>query len=417
MARRPFFSGDYGSALGSYDTAARLLAQAGQTQGAAMAGLGGNIAGMIKEYGLNKKKNMELDGQIDGTIAGMSNEDVFDFDVEINNNPVMRKLVEKQSKGNTTQAEKAQLAGYLSSRSKQQDLRNLRETQGLARQMNEQRLGLARRVEDDQVRLAGLTADAKANLNRLNLINIESLPEKDRVALEIARESLAGQIVRNEGARGDLAYTSGIRDALPGKVVGGLQRRALESAARRGEAGAVTAEEGAEQAVFAGDVRGAGPAAKIIAERGERERSRVTSQQVEEEVLREQAQARKEDEYWAGGTPQQRGERSKAIADIQIKLGEGKVTLQEVAIAKSLAPPSISAQMEPIHKEMVALLKTSITGRDPGGNTVADIISRDIEDFPAGSIERQYLESYKSLQDQLSGLMDTMPVTVRIRQP
>ena len=37
MARRPFFSGDYGSALGSYDTAARLLAQAGQTQGAAIA--------------------------------------------------------------------------------------------------------------------------------------------------------------------------------------------------------------------------------------------------------------------------------------------------------------------------------------------------------------------------------------------
>ena len=98
MARRPFFSGNYGSALGSYDTAVRLVAQAGQTQGAAMAGLGGNIAGMIKEYGLNKKKNMELDGQIDGTIAGMSNEDVFDFDVEINNNPVMRKLVEKQKK-------------------------------------------------------------------------------------------------------------------------------------------------------------------------------------------------------------------------------------------------------------------------------------------------------------------------------
>ena len=144
MARRPFFSGNYGSALGSYDTADRLVAQDGQTQGAAMAGLGGNIAGMIKEYGLNKKKNMELDGQIDGTIAGMSNEDVFDFDVEINNNPVMRKLVEKQSKGNTTQAEKAQLAGYLSSRSKQQDLRRLRQSQDVAREMNEQRLGMAR---------------------------------------------------------------------------------------------------------------------------------------------------------------------------------------------------------------------------------------------------------------------------------
>ena len=406
MARRPFFSGDYGSALGSYDTAARLLAQAGQTQGAAMAGLGGNIAGMIKEYGLNKKKNMELDGQIDGTIAGMSNEDVFDFDVEINNNPVMRKLVEKQSKGNTTQAEKAQLAGYLSSRSKQQDLRNLRETQGLARQMNEQRLGLARRVEDDQVRLAGLTADAKETLNRLAQIDSETLSEKNRVALDAARESLAGQIVSNEGARENLAYRRDIRGAFPGKVVGGLQRRALESAARRGEAGAVTAEEGAEQAVFAGDVRDAGPTAKTIAERRERERSRVTSQQVEEEALREQAQARKEDEYWAGGTPEERGKRAADIADLQIKLGEGRATAQEISNAKLLAPPSVQAQMDSVYKDMDALLKTVITGRPQNENTVADIIDKNVDEFDPGSLERRYLEAYRQLQIRLSGLIN-----------
>ena len=56
MARRPFFSGNYGSALGSFDTAARLIAQAGQTQGQAMANIGRQIGDTIEEYQLNKEK-------------------------------------------------------------------------------------------------------------------------------------------------------------------------------------------------------------------------------------------------------------------------------------------------------------------------------------------------------------------------
>ena len=54
MARRPFFSGNYGSALGSFDTAAKLIAQAGQTQGQAMANIGKQIGDTIEEYQLNK---------------------------------------------------------------------------------------------------------------------------------------------------------------------------------------------------------------------------------------------------------------------------------------------------------------------------------------------------------------------------
>ena len=56
MARRPFFSGNYGSALGSFDTAAKLIAQAGQTQGQAMANIGKQIGDTIEEYQLNKEK-------------------------------------------------------------------------------------------------------------------------------------------------------------------------------------------------------------------------------------------------------------------------------------------------------------------------------------------------------------------------
>ena len=402
MARRPFFSGNYGSALGSYDTAARLVAQAGQTQGAAMAGLGGNIAGMIKEYGLNKKKNMELDGQIDGTIAGMSNEDVFDFDVEINNNPVMRKLVEKQSKGNTTQAEKAQLAGYLSSRSKQQDLRRLRQSQDVAREMNEQRLGLARKMEDSQVRLSESTAKAKEALNRLAQIEEETLPEKIRLALDGAKESLAGQILRNEGARENLAYRRDIRGAFPVKVVGGLQRRALEAGVRKDEAGAVIAEEGAEQAEFAGAVRDAGPTPETIARRGEIERTRKRARA---EALEDRTDAM----FWSRGTPEEQGNRARRFEELRLKAMGAQLTKAEIENAVLAAPPSLRAQMKPIQDEMLALLKTTITNRKKGDNTVADLISlspEDIDKLEATSVERMYVERYKSLQDKLAELID-----------
>ena len=65
MARRPFFSGNYGSALGSYDTAARLLAGAGQAQGQMFANLGADIGGAIEKYQLNKEERAKIMGRLD----------------------------------------------------------------------------------------------------------------------------------------------------------------------------------------------------------------------------------------------------------------------------------------------------------------------------------------------------------------
>ena len=71
MARRPFFSGNYGSALGSFDTAAKLIAQAGQTQGQAMANIGSQVGGMIEQYGLNKEKQKKADARIKSALNSM----------------------------------------------------------------------------------------------------------------------------------------------------------------------------------------------------------------------------------------------------------------------------------------------------------------------------------------------------------
>ena len=68
MARRPYFSGNYGSALGSTANAANLIARAGEVQGQMYANMGQQIGGMIKQYGLNKEKRAKLTDKIESRL-------------------------------------------------------------------------------------------------------------------------------------------------------------------------------------------------------------------------------------------------------------------------------------------------------------------------------------------------------------
>jgi hypothetical protein len=69
MARRTYFSGNYGSALGSTANAANLIARAGEAQGQMYANLGQQIGGMIEQYGLNKEKQKENKATIKSSIG------------------------------------------------------------------------------------------------------------------------------------------------------------------------------------------------------------------------------------------------------------------------------------------------------------------------------------------------------------
>ena len=60
---RPYFTGNYGSALARVDT--RPIIEAGKAQGQMYANMGAQIGGMIKEYGLNKEKRAKLTGEIE----------------------------------------------------------------------------------------------------------------------------------------------------------------------------------------------------------------------------------------------------------------------------------------------------------------------------------------------------------------
>ena len=79
MARRPFFSGNYGSALGSTANAANLIARAGATQGQAMANMGAQIGGMIQQYGLNKQKREAEERTAMGNLAGFSPQELMEM--------------------------------------------------------------------------------------------------------------------------------------------------------------------------------------------------------------------------------------------------------------------------------------------------------------------------------------------------
>ena len=69
MARKPFFSGNYGSALARVDT--RPIIEAGRAQGQMFANMGSQIGGMIQQYGLNKEKQKKADARIKSAMNGM----------------------------------------------------------------------------------------------------------------------------------------------------------------------------------------------------------------------------------------------------------------------------------------------------------------------------------------------------------
>lgn len=63
---RPYFTGDYGSALARVDT--RPIIEAGRAQGQIFAQMGKDIGGMIQQYGLNKEKQKKQKANIKSTV-------------------------------------------------------------------------------------------------------------------------------------------------------------------------------------------------------------------------------------------------------------------------------------------------------------------------------------------------------------
>lgn len=123
MARKPFFSGNYGSALARVDT--RPIMEAGRAQGQMYANMGKQIGGMIQQYGLNKEKRAELTGEIEAMLpqymdsfTGTGN--------EVDDKKNFQRL-EKFSKGDMSMADLKGLAGELAMKDKVQSKQLVRD--------------------------------------------------------------------------------------------------------------------------------------------------------------------------------------------------------------------------------------------------------------------------------------------------
>ena len=133
---KPFFSGNYGSALAKVDT--RPIMEAGRAQGQMYANMGQQIGGMIKEYGLNKEKRAELTGEIEAmlpqymdSLTGTGNE------VEDKKN---FQRLEKFKKGDSSMADLKGLAGELAMKDKVEVRNFARETSEVNKKLLEQEL-------------------------------------------------------------------------------------------------------------------------------------------------------------------------------------------------------------------------------------------------------------------------------------
>ena len=413
MARQPYFSGNYGSALAQVDT--RPITEGARAQAEMYQGLGQNIGGAIEKYQLNKEKNLELDGQIEGTLAGLKDVDSFDFEIELQNNSVMRKLFEKQSKGETGQAEKAKLAGYLSSRSKQQDLQRLRESQDIATQLKQQNFGLNEDLKAGILKNQQLTLAQQDLLRQMTQLDLDGLPEKQRMALETAGVNLSNLITRGDASKSDFNYQTDLRAALPGREVGAAQRQILDSNVIKGQAGAKVARHDADVATH--------ESPEAIVNRARRDRERQTGREFDTERRTKELQTRADDAYYASGGAQGAGERAKELGEATVKLRQGQAEAQDISNLTSFAP-QLGAQGDLIGKRIQSLLDVPL----PNGKKMSDKdeLTRlrdeynelkdsddpaDLEKLRTPSMV--YYAKYRLLTDDLTQLLGNTPVNVR----
>jgi len=158
MARQPYFSGNYGSALGQIDT--RPIMQGAAAQAAMYQNLGANIGGAIEKYQLNKVKRDKSESAAMGKIAYiMQNEPDTLFDVA-ENSPKFGKALRQVSEnpGEATYKDfdtiNATLASWDTTR-----------TAGIARDQNTEIQGWKRQLAEErqqgaEARLGMLQDDA-----------------------------------------------------------------------------------------------------------------------------------------------------------------------------------------------------------------------------------------------------------------
>jgi len=195
MARKPFFSGNYGSALARVDT--RPIMEAGRAQGQMYANMGKQIGGAIEKYGLNKEKQKKNQAFIKGqsNLLGMLEEQDPEQAARY------ATMKEQLNDPDVSLSERAELGKQLMQNI---TLTSQMKDQMINRETKEQALGLAKQLESTTVEnaelrtevarltkdsvVSGAESDARAKKSAANTLEIKEPYVKDDMALDRANK-------------------------------------------------------------------------------------------------------------------------------------------------------------------------------------------------------------------------------------
>ena len=158
MARKPFFSGNYGSALARVDT--RPIMEAGRAQGQMFANIGSQIGGAIEKYGLNKEKRNKLQATLEGQLSAdpsimqaltMTGDEAYDKKNQT--------LFDKVQSGNASIPDLERANGLLAGRTTQENAMLKKQNAETLQQKNELELSLGKALKDPTISKA--LADAQ----------------------------------------------------------------------------------------------------------------------------------------------------------------------------------------------------------------------------------------------------------------
>mgnify|MGYP003665873973 CR=1 FL=1 len=141
---KPFFSGNYGSALARVDT--RPITEAGKAQGQSFQAIGG----MIKEYGLNKEKRQKEEDAAMGNLMGLSPESLSQLK---SRNPKIEGAVDKLINGTGGKREvdliNSSVAPFIAGQARDDKSK----TMDILNKQNELNLSINKELKDTQIQL------------------------------------------------------------------------------------------------------------------------------------------------------------------------------------------------------------------------------------------------------------------------
>ena len=199
MARRPYFSGNYGSALGSTANAANLIARAGETQGRMFQQMGQQIGGMIQQYGLNKEKQKKADARIKSALNGMP-----EFvEAGILTPEAKTRAEEFLNNPNISSAEKVEFLNEEEKRRVELPKLQLMQSQNTIAELEAE---LKEATQTNEITMSALSTESKRLMNKsMRLTNAISTAKSENIRDQLRKEQevLDGQIAQlREQTRG-----------------------------------------------------------------------------------------------------------------------------------------------------------------------------------------------------------------------